>query len=123
MDRPLPEASSGADPKARGARLHPASASAAPRAKANARAAGMVMAIAFALMALFNSGGLKSWARDLPEGWLADEAVMRADQWHALMVAWGPAEVRPAVHRAFDRWRELRWPGSASGADPEAESE
>jgi hypothetical protein len=79
----------------------------APDTNANVRAAGFAMLIAFALMALFNSGGLRSFTRDLPGNWLTDELVMRADQWHELMVALGPAQARPAVRNLFDSFREI----------------
>lgn len=82
---------------------------AAPETMTNVRRAGIAMLIAFALMAVFNSSGLKSWARDLPAGWVADEAVAGADAWHALMVELGPAAVRPAVHEAFEGLRLVRW--------------
>lgn len=76
---------------------------------ANVRAAGIAMLIAFALMAVFNSGGLRSYARDLPDGWIADELVVRADQWHDLMQTLGPAHAGPAVRQAFERIRKIRW--------------
>jgi hypothetical protein len=80
-----------------------------PDTKANVRASGLVMMIALALMALFNSSGLSAFARDLPDGRLTDELVMRSDQWHALMVAWGPAQARPAVRDLFEGLRAMRW--------------
>jgi hypothetical protein len=82
---------------------------AAPETITNVRRVGIAMLAAFALMAVFNSSGLKSWARDLPPGWVADEAVAGADDWHALMLALGPAAVRPAVHDVFERLRTVRW--------------
>jgi hypothetical protein len=82
---------------------------AAPETMTNVRRAGIAMLVAFALMAVLNSSGLKSWARDLPGGWVADQAVAGADAWHALMLALGPAEVRPAVHEAFESVRLIRW--------------
>lgn len=77
--------------------------------RANVRHAGVVMIVAFALMALFNSSELASYARDLPAGWLADALVAGADRWHALMVALGPAEVRPAFTEALAWMRARSW--------------
>jgi hypothetical protein len=82
---------------------------AAPETMTNVRRAGIAMLVAFALMAAFNSGGLRSWTRDLPPGWVADQAVAGADAWHALMVALGPAAVRPAVHAMFESVRRTKW--------------
>jgi hypothetical protein len=83
--------------------------STAPDTMANVRRAGAAMLIAFALMALFNSNGLRSWARDLPPGWIADQAVSGADAWHELMVTLGPAELRPAVRELFEAFRKTAW--------------
>jgi hypothetical protein len=126
MDRPLSETLP-QRPQLRGeARRRDASRAAKgeqPPTNANVRGAGLVIAIAFVLMAVLNSSGLKSWARDLPEGWLADELVLRADQWHARMVAWGPGRLRPAIRGMLDSLRELRWDSAAPSAEgPEAES-
>lgn len=82
---------------------------AAPATRANVRAAGLVMLVAFALMAVLNSSGLRSYARDLPEGWLADRLIVAADRWHGLMLAWGPAQLRPAVNDLLERARKAGW--------------
>ena len=82
---------------------------AAPETMTNVRRAGWAMIIAFVLMAVFNSSGLRSWARDLPPGWVADRAVAGADAWHALMADVGAAELRPAVHGFFERVRGVQW--------------
>jgi hypothetical protein len=95
-----------AEPRERARR---APAERAPDTYANVRRAGAVMLIALALMGMFNSAGLKRYARDLPEGWLADEIVIRADQWHELMLALGPAHVEPALREAFEQVRALAW--------------
>lgn len=80
-----------------------------PDTGANVRASGCVMLIAFVLMALFNSSDLRSFTRDLPADWFTDQLVIAADQWHDLMIAWGPAHVRPAVRELFDDFRNMRW--------------
>ena len=114
MDNALPEVLDERRPgwwRRRGrARRRPFAADgAAPDTVANVRRAGWAMLVAFALMAVFNSSGLRSYARDLPPGWVADQAVAGADAWHALMVALGPAKVRPAVHGLFERIRKAEW--------------
>lgn len=113
MNTPLPEtpaaatgSAAGADPDGRPRRSADRDA---PNTGANVRHAGAVMLIAFALMAAFNSSGLRGFARDVPEGWLADELVVRSDQWHALMLELGPARVRPAASDMFERLRAIRW--------------
>jgi len=82
---------------------------AAPETMTNVRRVGIAMFVAFALMAVFNSSGLRSWARDLPPGWVADQAVAGADAWHALMVELGPAAVRPAAHALLESIRAIAW--------------
>lgn len=82
---------------------------AAPETMRNVRRAGVAMLVAFALMAIFNSSGLSSWARDLPPGWIADEAVAAADAWHALMIELGPASVQPALRDAVEFARKRSW--------------
>jgi hypothetical protein len=77
--------------------------------RVNVRHAGVTMIVAFVLMALFNSEGLASYARDLPAGWLADALVVGADRWHALMLALGPAELRPAFTEALEWIRARSW--------------
>jgi hypothetical protein len=90
-------------------RIRPPPDDKSPDTVANARVAGFAMLIAFALMALFNSGELRSFTRDLPGSWLADQMVVYSDQWHELMLALGPAHARPAMHELFDGLREMRW--------------
>ena len=80
-----------------------------PETKMNVRASGFIMLTAFLLMALFNSADLRSSARDLPGNWFTDRLVMGADQWHELMLALGPAHIRPAVHDLFESFYEMRW--------------
>jgi hypothetical protein len=82
---------------------------AAPETMTNVRRAGIAMLIAFALMALFNSTGLRSWARDMAPGWVADQAVAGADAWHALMVELGFASLRPIAHGVLEDLRKTQW--------------
>jgi hypothetical protein len=76
---------------------------------ANARRAAVAMLIAFALFALFDSRGIRSFARDLPGNAATDVMVDAADRWHALMQRLGPATLAPAVRDRFDRLREIGW--------------
>lgn len=113
MDQPLPELMNEQPGwwrrRGRARRRAFAGEGAAPETMTNVRRAGIAMLTAFALMAVFNSSGLRSWARDLPPGWVADEAVAGADAWHSLMVELGPAAVRPAAHALLERVRKLAW--------------
>lgn len=113
MDKPLPDFADEQPGwwrrRGRARRRSFAGEGAAPETMTNVRRAGIAMLTAFALMAVFNSGGLRSWARDLPPGWVADQAVAGADAWHALMVDLGPAAVRPAAHAVLERVRGVDW--------------
>ncbi|MGD9658188.1 MAG: hypothetical protein AB7U61_11240 [Methylocystis sp.] len=77
--------------------------------RANVRACGVVLAMALALMAIFNSRDLRSFARDLPGNWLSDQLVLGSDRWHELMLELGPGRLRPAVHDLFQSLHELSW--------------
>jgi len=77
--------------------------------KANVRTIRLVMLIAFALMALFNSSDLRSFTRDLPDHWVSDRLVLMSDQWHELMLALGTAHAQPIIRELFDELREMRW--------------
>lgn len=87
----------------------PAEAKARPDTAANARVAATAMLIAFALFLLFESQGLRHFARDLPGNAVTDKMVEAADRWHALMLQLGPARVQPAVRDTFERLRDIRW--------------
>ncbi|MCW5774480.1 MAG: hypothetical protein KIT16_22740 [Rhodospirillaceae bacterium] len=109
MDMAAPEAPP-KEPAIAGPRDSAAAIAAAAReTRANVRYAGGVMAVAFALMLVFNSSGLKSYARDLPDGWVADTLIVQADRWHALMQAIGPAKFRPAIHELLEALRNADW--------------
>ncbi len=80
-----------------------------PDSIANARAAAFAMLIAFALFLVFESEGLRHFARDLPGNAVTDVMVEAADRWHALMERLGPARVQPAVRAVFEKVQEIRW--------------
>ena len=76
---------------------------------ANVRSVGMAMAVAAALLAVFNSSEMRSFARDLPGNPLTDALVAGADWWHAVMLDLGPAHLRPAVRDALAAVRSAGW--------------
>ncbi|HEU5018178.1 MAG TPA: hypothetical protein VFT69_09425, partial [Pseudolabrys sp.] len=79
-----------------------------PASMANVRNTAVIMVIAFALFALFESEGIRHFARNLPGNAFTDILVRDADRWHALMERLGPAQVGPAVRDAFDWLRGIR---------------
>ena len=90
----------------------PAIASAPTGADASAfhaRRAATAMLIAFAVFALFDSRGIRAFARDLPGNAFTDRLVATADGWHALMERVGPAALGPAVRDRFESLREVQW--------------
>lgn len=119
MDKPVSDSapsSAPASPAAqrRGPKSRPEDKPAETRS--NVRAAGLAMLIALALMGVFNSSGLRSFVRDLPDGALTDALVQGADRWHELMLAAGPAHVRPVLRDLFDGLREVRFTEPANSA-------
>jgi hypothetical protein len=81
----------------------------APDSAGNARSAAGAMLIAFALFLVFQSEGLRHFARDLPGNAFTDVLVQGADRWHGLMERLGPARVQPAVRGFFEYVRYIRW--------------
>jgi hypothetical protein len=73
------------------------------------RSVALAMAVAAALLAVFNSSELRIFARDLPGNAITDSLVTGADRWHELMRELGPAHLRPAVRRALSAVRSARW--------------
>lgn len=82
---------------------------AAPDTAANVRGAAAAMLVAFALFALFDSKGIRHFARDLPGNAATDIIVDAADRWNALMQELGLSHVRPAVRDLFDVVRDISW--------------
>jgi hypothetical protein len=80
-----------------------------PDSAANVRNTVVAMLIAFAVFFVFESEGIRHFARDLPGNAATDLMVRAADGWHALMERLGPAHVQPAVREQFERIRYLRW--------------
>ena len=76
---------------------------------ANVRSVALTIAVAVALLAVFNTSEMRSFARDLPGNAVTDVLVAGADRWHALMLALGPARLRPAVREMFSTIRAARW--------------
>jgi hypothetical protein len=67
------------------------------------------MALAGALLAVFNSSEMRVFARDLPGNAVTDRLVVGADRWHVLMLELGPARLRPWVRDAFAAIRSAGW--------------
>lgn len=80
-----------------------------PDSAGNARTAAAAMLVAFALVALFGSQGIRHFTRDLPGNAMTDLLVNAADEWHGFMVRLGPAQAQPAVRQGFERIRDFRW--------------
>ncbi len=76
---------------------------------ANVRSVALAMAIAAILLAVFNSSEMRAFARDLPINSFTDVLVEGADEWHALMLDLGPAQLRPIVREAFSTIRSATW--------------
>lgn len=81
----------------------------APDTVTNVRSVGLAIAVAAVLLAVFDSGELRMFCRDLPGNAVTDVLVAGADRWHALMLDLGPAHLRIAVRDVFDAIRSVRW--------------
>ena len=80
-----------------------------PDTAANVRSVALAMAVAAALLAVFNSSEMRVFARGLPGNAVTDVLVAGADRWHALMLELGPARLRPAVRDMFSAIRSAGW--------------
>jgi hypothetical protein len=69
------------------------------------------MLVAAAVLLVFNSGGLRAWARGLPGNTATDLLVEVADRWHAAMRGAGLAAAMTAVQDAVATFRDQGWPG------------
>ena len=76
---------------------------------ANVRSVALAMMVAALVLAIFNSSELRGFTRDLPGNAVTDVLVEGADRWHALMLALGPAHLRPAVREVFAAIRSAGW--------------
>lgn len=74
-----------------------------------ARRAFLAMLIASALLLLFNSDGLRSYARDLPANAVSDTVVAFADDWHMMMTAIGFDQPKACVQDWMSMLREARF--------------
>ena len=75
----------------------------------NVRSVALAMAVAIALLAVFDSSELRMFARGLPGNAVTDAVVVYADCWHALMLEFGPAHLRLAVREVFSAVRFAGW--------------
>lgn len=60
-----------------------------------------VMAIAVALLFVFNSAGVVRWTQNLPPGPVGTALSDAANVWHDAMMAAGPARVFDAIKQAI----------------------
>lgn len=67
------------------------------------------MLIAVAILALLNSNGFTTYARDLPGNAFTDWVVAMADQWNELMIATGLTNVADDIREIFLSFKELEW--------------
>jgi hypothetical protein len=68
------------------------------------------MLVAAALLLVFNSGGLRIWARSLPGNAATDMLVEGVDRWHGMMQHAGFATAMTAVQDAVAAFRGQGWP-------------
>ena len=67
------------------------------------------MLIAVVILALLNSNGFTTYARDLPGNAFSDWVVAMADQWNELMIATGLTTVADDIREIFLSFKELEW--------------
>ena len=67
------------------------------------------MLIAIVFLALFNSAGFTTYARDLPGNAFSDWLVTVADQWNDLLTAAGLTMVIEEVREVFLSLKETEW--------------
>lgn len=60
-----------------------------------------IMAIALAILLVFNSQGLAKWSRDLPPSTFNLQVADAATWWHELMLKLGPAKAFEALRGAI----------------------
>lgn len=67
------------------------------------------MLIAIVILALFNSAGFTTYARDLPGNAFSDRLVAVADRWDDIMIELGLTSVSEEVRRIFLDLKETQW--------------
>jgi hypothetical protein len=67
------------------------------------------MLVAAAVLLVFNSAGLRSWARGLPGNAATDVLVEVADGWHGMMRRAGLTAATAAVQDAVAAFRDQEW--------------
>jgi len=82
----------------------------------------IIMTTAMLLLLVFNSGGLRTWARNLPGNSISDALVSCADSWHAYMQQVGTAAPKEAVQDAVAEFRRQGW-SEFAGFDTTANAE
>jgi hypothetical protein len=75
----------------------------------NIRRALGAMLIAMVFLALLNSAGFTTYARDLPGNEFSDWLVSVADQWNELMIQVGVTTVADDIREFFLSLKETEW--------------
>lgn len=69
------------------------------------RRAITAMLVSAVILLIFNSDGLRSYARDLPGSQIADQIVLSADAWHGLMRGLGTTRLKAMMQRLMEDFR------------------
>ena len=76
------------------------------KTRSTVRQAMASMILASLILLVFNSDGLRSYARDLPPSRLSDQLVLAADNWHQLMQSIGATRPKELVRQLVAELRE-----------------
>jgi hypothetical protein len=76
------------------------------------RKGAVSMLVAATMLLVFNSGGLRTWARGLPGNAATDMLVEGTDRWHVMMQRAGMTKAITAVQDAVAAFRDQGWPGT-----------
>lgn len=80
----------------------------------------VAMIVAAAVLLLFNSGGLRTWVRNLPGNSATDFLVQNTDRWHDGMKRLGTVAPKSVVQNVVADFRNSDWP--AMGGISEAQA-
>ena len=76
------------------------------------RKGAISMLVAAAILLVFNSTGLRTWAHGLPGNAATDVLVEAADRWHAAMQRAGLTSAMVIVRDAVAAFRDQGWPAT-----------
>lgn len=74
---------------------------------ASVRHIGVVLVVAFIIIALFNAQGFGKWAEKLPDDAVSEFVIVQSFTWQDWMTALGTADVFAALRDAFRGFREV----------------